>query len=47
MTLMEYQTGTGSEVEVRPYNGDTVGAWSGGYWRVPDRFLRFQKKSQE
>ena len=34
MTLMEYQTGTGSEVEVRPYNGDTVGAWSGGYLRV-------------
>ena len=34
MTLMEYQTGTGSEVEVRLYNGDTVGAWSGGYLRV-------------
>ncbi len=39
MTLMEYHTETGNERRQEPYNGDTVGAWSGGYLSVLSEHL--------
>ena len=37
--MMEYHTETGNERRQEPYNGDTVGAWSGGYLSVLSEHL--------
>ena len=39
MTLMEYHIETGNERRQEPYNGDTVGTWSGGYLSVLSEHL--------